>query len=75
MEQYDLQISPGVRMSLDKITKGDEPDKSDIELNRVTSLRLQQALQHISSFKSGLITASDTNKVGTSKCNALLNKF
>ena len=32
-------------------------------LNRVTSLRLQQAFEHISSIKSQLITGNDSGKV------------
>ena len=39
-------------------------DGGDLQtLNRVTSLRLQQAFEHISSIKSQLITGSDTGKV------------
>ena len=39
-------------------------DGGDLQtLNRVTSLRLQQAFEHISSIKSQLVTGSDTGKV------------
>ncbi|RUS85545.1 hypothetical protein EGW08_006688 [Elysia chlorotica] len=63
--KYDfepMQASPGVRSSLGPGVKGDEVDSRDKELNRVTSLRLQQAFEHISSIKSRLITPSDTSK-------------
>ncbi|GFS22948.1 LOW QUALITY PROTEIN: hypothetical protein ElyMa_003376900 [Elysia marginata] len=48
--------------SLGSGVKGDEVDSRDKEINRVTSLRLQQAFEHISSIKSRLITPSDTSK-------------
>jgi hypothetical protein len=51
---------------LDVLEEKDEVDHGagDIQtLNRVTSLRLQQAFEHISSIKSQLLTANDTGKV------------
>ncbi|KAL8576350.1 hypothetical protein ACOMHN_048917 [Nucella lapillus] len=50
-------------LELDPVEEKDEGDGGDLQiLNRVTSLRLQQAFEHISSIKSQLITGSDTGK-------------
>ncbi|KAH9513820.1 Protocadherin-9 [Bulinus truncatus] len=59
-DRYSRPVHAGVRLAVDMMVKGDEPDNTDKELNRVTSLRLQQAFQHISSFKTQLLTPADT---------------
>lgn len=46
--------------SLDFILKDDNDAGDDQTLNRVTSLRLQQAYVHISTFKSQLVSTPDT---------------
>ncbi|XP_059170548.1 protocadherin beta-14-like [Physella acuta] len=61
-DQYQRPALLDIRQAVQGVVSGDEPDLNDKELNRMTSLRLQQAFQHISSFKSRLITPADTSK-------------
>ncbi|CAG5134339.1 unnamed protein product [Candidula unifasciata] len=53
-KQSNIQTYPRVSKTPDIMVRTGEAETSDKELNRITSLRLQQAFQHINSIKSTL---------------------